>query len=100
MLVTGSITRIQNRPFGALFFTKCCRKGTNPGDCTTFDRYAGIDGSEDAREDAAGPIDVCATAVAESVQHHSLFPADAAKKQNPKADHAGKQQCLSDSPTR
>ena len=33
MLVTGSITRIQNRPFGALFFTKCCRKGTNPGDC-------------------------------------------------------------------
>jgi hypothetical protein len=74
---------------------------------TTFDRYAGIDGSEDAREDAAGPIDVCATAVAESVQHHSLFPGDAAKKQNPKADHAGKagnrvrqQQCLSDSPTR
>jgi hypothetical protein len=42
-----------------------------------------------------------------SVQHHSLFPGDAAKKQNPKADHAGKagnpvrqQQCLSDSPTR
>jgi hypothetical protein len=31
---------------------------------TAFDRYAGIDGSEDAREDAAGPIDVCAIAVA------------------------------------
>ena len=33
MLVASSINRIQNRPFGALFFTKCCRKGTSTSDC-------------------------------------------------------------------
>ena len=33
MLVTGSITRIQTRPFWCFLFYNCCRKGTSLGDC-------------------------------------------------------------------
>src|SRR5262245_32515704 len=63
MLVTGSITRIQSRPFGALFLQNVAERALIRAIATTFDRYAGIDGSEDAAVDAAGPTDVCAIAV-------------------------------------
>ena len=44
--------------------------------------------SEDQRENPAGPRHVRAIAVAESFQHHLLFPGNAAKKQRPKTDQA------------
>ena len=61
--------------------------------------------SEDQRENPAGPRHVGAIIVAEGFQHHSLFPGNAAEKQDPKTDQARatgnpvrQQQCLSDSP--
>jgi hypothetical protein len=84
MLVTGSIITIQIRSRELSFFPGCCSKGTNPRIATAF-IGAGMECSEDAVEDAAGSTDVCAIAVAESVQHDSLFPEDSAKKQNPRS---------------
>ena len=61
--------------------------------------------SEDQRENPAGPRRIGAIIVAEGFQHHSLFPGNAAEKQDPKTDQARapgnpvrQQQCLSDSP--
>jgi hypothetical protein len=42
--------------------------------------------SEYRREDPASPRHIRAIAVAKGLQHHSLFPCDAAKEQNPKTD--------------
>jgi hypothetical protein len=101
MLVTGSIITIQIWSCELSFFLECCSKGTNPRIATTF-IGAQIDRSEDAGEDAAGSTDVCAVAVAESVQHDSLFPGDSAKNKIRAADLAEKagrrQRCLSDWP--
>jgi hypothetical protein len=79
MLVTGSIITIQIWSYELSFFPECCSKGTNPPIATTF-IGAEIDHSEDAEEHSAGSTDACATAVAESVEHDSLFPGDSAKK--------------------
>jgi hypothetical protein len=38
MLVTGSITRIQNRPFGALFLQNVAERALIWAIATTFDR--------------------------------------------------------------
>jgi hypothetical protein len=77
MLVTSSINTIQNRPFGAPFFAKCCSRGTNPG------TFIGIVQKMWGR--CAGSTDVCTIPFTERVQHDSLFP-----KMRPNADHAGR----------
>src|SRR6516162_10330757 len=46
--------------------------------------------SEYRRENPTGPRHIRAIAVAKGLQHHSLFPCDAAKEQNPKTDQARK----------
>jgi hypothetical protein len=48
----------------------------------------GKSASVDRRENPAGTRHIRAIAVAESFQHHSLFPGNAAKKQSPKTDQA------------
>src|ERR1700722_10170838 len=60
---------------------------------------------ENRREDPTGPRHIRAIAVAKGFQHHSLFPCDAAKEQNPETGQAREagdpirqQQCLSDRP--
>src|SRR5215471_6619960 len=57
------------------------------------------------REDSTGPGHIRPIAVAKGFQHHSLFPCDAAKEQNPKTGQAREagnpvwqQQCLGDRP--
>src|SRR6202035_1322078 len=60
---------------------------------------------ENRREDPTGPRHVRAITVAKGFHHHSLFPCDAAKEQNPETGQAREardpirqQQCLGDSP--
>jgi hypothetical protein len=61
--------------------------------------------SEDPRDNAVGSRHIFAVTVSEGFQHQSFFPANSAKKQNPKTDNAREtrhpirqQQRLSDSP--
>jgi len=62
------------------FFQSVAERALIRAIATTFYRYAGLDGSEDAGEDAAGPTVVCAIAVAEVSSIMKMPP----KNKNPK----------------
>ena len=57
-----------------------------PEDAAALEELFGKSASEDRRENPAGTRHIRAIAVAESFQHHSLFPGNAAKKQSPKPE--------------
>src|SRR6516165_12115524 len=99
----------RNRQSGPPFFDRCCENGTKieafGSRSLSWSTGPELDLLQYRREDPTGARHIRAIAVAKGLQHHSLFPCDSAKEQDPEtaqAREAGdpirEQQRLGDSP--